>query len=192
MLHGYGSDENDLFAFSSELDERYFVISVRAPLQMMPFGNAWYTIHFDAPQGKWTDTEQALNSRELIKDFINQACETYPVDPSNVSLIGFSQGTILSLAVALSYPKLIKNVVALSGYVNKDLVEPQSEADFSHLDVFASHGLMDQVIPVEWARQTPSFLDARGIKHVYHEYPVGHGVSPENFYAFKSWLEQRT
>jgi len=52
MLHGYGSDENDLFSFASELHENFCIISVRAPYQLQPYGNAWYAINFDEEQIK--------------------------------------------------------------------------------------------------------------------------------------------
>ena len=61
--------------------------------------------------------------------------------------------------------------------------------DFSNLKMFVSHGTVDQVIPVEWARKAPAVLDSLGISNVYKEYPVGHGVAPQNFYDLKNWLE---
>ncbi len=192
MLHGYGSDENDLYSFADELPEELFIISVRAPHPMQPYGNAWYAIHFDAEQGKWNDTEQALKSRDIIADFIDLAVKAYPVNPNNVSLLGFSQGSILSYAVALNYPKKIKNIIALSGYLVTDILPKNMEkANYSHLDFYCSHGSADQVIPVEWARQTAPFLANLDIKHEYSEFPVGHGVSPQNFYAFRHWLVDR-
>ena len=191
MLHGYGSDENDLYSFSSELDEKLFIVSVQAPYPMFPYGYAWYTIHFDAPQGKWTDTEEALRSRDAIAGFIDEVCEAYPVDPDNITLLGFSQGTILGIAVALTYPEKVRNIVALSGYVNKDLIPADMENyDYSELAFYCSHGSADQVIPVEWARQTPPFFDALKIDYSYSEFPVGHGVAPQNFYEFRTWLEK--
>lgn len=190
MCHGYGSDENDLFSFASELPEELFIISLRAPYPMQPYGNAWYAINFDAVQGKWSDNEQAKESVDAISQFIDYAVYTYPVNPNNVTLLGFSQGTILSCAVALNYPKKVKNIVALSGYLNKEILpETVENSEVSHLNFFCSHGSVDQVIPVDWARQTPGFLDALGINHVYKEYPVGHGVAPQNFYDFKDWLK---
>ena len=190
MCHGYGSDENDLFSFASELPEELFIISLRAPYPMQPYGNAWYAINFDAVQGKWSDNEQAKESVDAISQFIDYAVNTYPVNPNNVTLLGFSQGTILSCAVALNHPKKVKNIVALSGYLNKEILpETIENSDVSHLNFFCSHGSVDQVIPVDWARQTPGFLDALGINHVYKEYPVGHGVAPQNFYDFKDWLK---
>ena len=192
MCHGYGSDENDLFSFASELPEELFIISVKAPYPMQPFGNAWYAINFDAEKGKWSDNEQAIQSRDLIAKFIEEVVSTYPVNSSNISLLGFSQGCILSIAVALSYPKKVKNIVALSGYVNQDIISVESNTkDYAHLDFYCSHGSVDQVIPVQWAQQTPPFLNSLNIKHVYSEFPVGHGVAPQNFYQFKEWLKAR-
>ena len=192
MLHGYGSDENDLFSFAAELPEELFIISVKAPYPMQPYGNAWYAINFDAERGKWNDNEQAIASRDLIAKFIDEAVATYPVDKNNVSLLGFSQGSILSYAVALTYPEKVKNIVALSGYIVQDIFPDDiNTKDYSNLDFYCSHGSVDQVIPVDWARQTPAFLDGLNIKNQYSEFPVGHGVAPQNFYEFKTWLALR-
>ena len=192
MFHGYGSDENDLFSFSSELPKEFFIISVRAPYPMQPFGNAWYSINFDADKGKWNDKEQAIQSRDLIASFIDEATTNYPVDKNNVTLLGFSQGTILSYAVALNYPEKVKNIIALSGYVYHDILPKDfNNYNYSNLDFYCSHGNVDQVIPVDWARQTPNFLKSLNIKYTYSEFPVGHGVTPQNFYEFKDWLEKR-
>jgi phospholipase/carboxylesterase len=192
MLHGYGSDENDLFSFASELPEEFFIISVKAPQAIQPFGNAWYTINFDADKGKWSDNEEAKASRDLISKFIDEAISNYPVNSKNVTLLGFSQGSILSYAVALTHPEKVKNIVALSGYINKDIFpEDIEKKDYSNLDFYCSHGSADQVIPVNWARLTPPFLNNLNIKHKYSEFPVGHGVAPQNFYEFKDWLEKR-
>ena len=193
MLHGYGSDENDLFSFASELPEHLFIISVRAPYPMQPYGNAWYAINFDEEQGKWSDNEQAKKSRDLIAKFIDEVVQTYPVNKSNITLLGFSQGTILSYSVALTYPEKVKNIIALSGYINKDLLPKDIQSkDYSNLDFYCSHGSVDQVIPIDWARQTVPFLKQLNIKHSYSEFPVGHGVAPQNFYELKEWLRSRT
>ncbi len=192
MFHGYGSDENDLFSFASELPEELFIISVKAPYPLQPYGNAWYAINFDADQNKFSDNEQAIESRDKIATFIDEAIKSYPIDAKNITLLGFSQGTILSYAVALSHPEKIKNLIALSGYVNLDIIEPNfKQNDFSKLSVYASHGSQDQVIPVSWARKAPQLLAELGIDHKYSEFPVGHGVAPQNFMELKEWLKKR-
>ena len=192
LLHGYGSDENDLFSFASELPEELCIISAKAPYSLQPYGNAWYAINFDAEKGKWNDNEQAIQSRDLIAKFIDEVCNEYPVDPSNVTLLGFSQGTILSYSVALSYPEKIKNIIALSGYISEEIIaNNKNTALYTNLDFYCSHGSVDQVIPVEWARKTPQILKSLNIKHQYNEFPVGHGVAPQNFYELKEWLKKR-
>ncbi len=191
MCHGYGSDENDLFSFSNELPEELFIISVRAPYPMQPFGNAWYAINFD-DSGKWSDDEEVKTSRDLLKTFIDEACKIYPVNKHNVTLLGFSQGTILSLSLALTYPETLKNIIALSGYINHGSHPTDvSDKEYSNLDIYVSHGSVDQVIPVDWARKTAPFLSELGIKNSYSEFPVGHGVAPQNFYELKDWLKKR-
>jgi phospholipase/carboxylesterase len=192
MLHGYGSDESDLFSFASELPEELFIISVRAPYKMQPNGNAWYAINFDADQKKWSDDEQAKESRDKISNFIDEVVEAYPINKNNITLLGFSQGTILSYAVALSYPEKIRNVVALSGYINLDIIKDNFKSNnLSKLNFYCSHGSVDQVIPVDWARRTPEILKKLNVDYIYEEFPVGHGVAPQNFFSLKAWLKNK-
>ena len=136
LLHGYGSNEEDLFSFSSELPDEYYVVSVRAPYDLQPYGHAWYAIHFDADENKFSDDAQAIESRDLIVGFIDELIAKYPIDATQVSLIGFSQGAILSYATALSYPEKISRVVALSGYLNeKIIVEDYTSKNIKNLKV---------------------------------------------------------
>lgn len=191
LLHGYGSNEEDLFSFASELPEEYYVISARAPFDMMYGSYAWYAINFDADENKFSDIGQARASRDIIANFIDELVTEYPIDADNVTLIGFSQGCILSYAVALSYPEKVQRVVAMSGYFNPEIaVDDYAENDLSKLRIFASHGSVDQVIPVEWARKSIPMLQVLGIDIVFKEYMVGHGVAPQNFFDFKHWLSK--
>lgn len=189
LLHGYGSNEEDLFSFAPELPDDSYVISVRAPYDLQPYGHAWYAIHFDADENKFSDNVQAKQSVEIIASFIDEIVKQYPIDTENVTLIGFSQGAILSYATALTYPEKISKVVALSGYFNQEILpEVIDTKAISHLKFFVSHGSVDQVIPVDWARKAKPALENLGLEVEYQEYPVGHGVAPQNFFDFKNWL----
>ena len=191
LLHGYGSNEEDLFSFAPELPDDSYVISVRAPYDLQPYGHAWYAIHFDADENKFSDNVQAKQSVEIIASFIDEIVKQYPIDTENVTLIGFSQGAILSYATALTYPEKISKVVALSGYFNQEILpEIIDTKAISHLKFFVSHGSVDQVIPVDWARKAKPALENLGLEVEYQEYPIGHGVSPKNFYDFKNWLQR--
>jgi phospholipase/carboxylesterase len=191
MLHGFGSDENDLFSFAAELPKEYTIVSLKAPIPMQPHGNAWYNIYFDDANGKFSDDEQAITSRDLVVKCIDEIMETYQVSEEKITLLGFSQGTILSFSVALSYPEKVQRVVGLSGYINEGILkEGYENKNFSNLKVYTSHGSVDQVIPVSWAQKTKPFLDNLNIPCKYSEFPVGHGVAPQNFYELKEWLEK--
>lgn len=191
LLHGYGSNEEDLFSFASELPDEYYVISARGPFDLMYGSYAWYSINFDADENKFSDIGQAQQSRDLISDFIDELIAQYPIDADKVTLVGFSQGSILSYAIALSYPEKVHRLVAMSGYLNTEIaVENFEKNDFSNLRIFASHGTVDQVIPVDWARKAAPVLKQLGIDIVYKEYPVGHGVAPQNFFDFRNWLQE--
>lgn len=192
LLHGYGSNEEDLFSFATELPENLLIVSARAP-QSLGFGSyAWYTINFTADQGKFSDIPEAIEAKEKIATFIDEIQEKYHISPNKTFLLGFSQGTILSYAVALNYPQKVQKIIALSGYINPELLPKDiNSKDYSNLDFFISHGNVDQVIPVEWAKKAPEFLNTLNIKNSYKEYPVGHGVAPQNFIDFKKWIEER-
>ncbi|OIQ36988.1 MAG: phospholipase [Bacteroidetes bacterium MedPE-SWsnd-G1] len=192
LLHGYGSNEQDLFSFASELPEDLFIVSARAPMTMNPGSYAWYTIHFDMNNGKFSDIDEAKESISKISTFIDEVKEEYQVGIENTFLLGFSQGTILSYAIGLNYPEKVQHIIALSGYINLDLLESGHRINnFSKLDFFCSHGTVDQVIPVEWAQNAEPYLNELGIENTYKEYMVGHGVAPQNFYDFKKWIEDR-
>jgi phospholipase/carboxylesterase len=192
LLHGYGSNEADLFSFASELPDEYYVISARAPYDLQYGSYAWYAINFDADQNKFSDHNQAVLSRDLVVKFIEELKAKFPIDSSNITLIGFSQGSILSYSIALSFPNIVQRVGALSGYLNLDINSDDYQSnDFSNLKIFASHGIVDQVIPIDWARKTEPILKSLGINSTYKEYPIGHGVSPQNFFDLKDWLVKK-
>ena len=93
--------------------------------------------------------------------------------------------------MALSYPEKVQRVIAMSGYVSTEIAIDGFENNaLGKLKIFASHGTVDQVIPLEWARKSIPILENLGIEVIYKEYPIGHGVSPQNFYDFKNWLLQ--
>ena len=84
----------------------------------------------------------------------------YNITPAKTFLLGFSQGTILSYSVALNHPNLVQKVIALSGYINPNIIPEDIETiDYSNLHFYCSHGSVDQVIPVDWARRSKPFLD---------------------------------
>ena len=59
LLHGYGSNERDLFSFAEELPEELLIVSAQAPYEMGHGGYAWYAINFDNVNGKFSDLKNS-------------------------------------------------------------------------------------------------------------------------------------
>ena len=190
LLHGFGSNENDLFSFAEELPKELLVISAQAPYEMGYGAYAWYAINFDDVNGKFSDLKQAKESIDKIAVFIDEIKLKYNTNADKTFLLGFSQGAILSYSISFFYPNKVNAVLALSGYINSELLPTEISKDIK-TDYYCSHGSVDQVLPVDWARKSKPFLDNLNLQNVYSEYPVGHGVAPQNFYSFKSWIEER-
>ncbi len=191
LLHGYGSNEQDLFSFADELPDELLIVSARAPYEMGFGGYAWYAINLDASNNKFSNLDEARASIEKIAFFIDKIKATYNTNTTNTFLLGFSQGAILSYALSFNYPNKVQHVLALSGYINNELLPENTSEINSTTDYYISHGNADQVLPVEWARKAPLFLDSLALKNVYSEYSVGHGVAPQNFFSLKKWIEER-
>ena len=190
LLHGYGSNKEDLFSFADELPDDLLIVSAQAPLSIGNGGYAWYSINFDDINGKFSDLKEARQSINEIADFIEEIKIKYNTNPDKTFLLGFSQGAILSYSLSFFHPNKIQHILALSGYINTELL-PENISSEIKTDYYCSHGSVDQVLPVEWARNSKPFLDNLGFQNEYSEYNVGHGVVPQNFYSLKKWIEAR-
>lgn len=190
LLHGFGSNESDLHSFANYLPENHYIVSIRAPFKLPNGGFAWYNISFDEDMNKFNDHDQAKDSINMIINFIEELSNKYLIDKDKISLLGFSQGTILSYALCLNYPEKFKNIIGFSGYIDEAMINIESEnTDYSKLNLYISHGKDDPVIPVDWARKSTEVLKRNKIKYSFNEFNSGHTISSENFYDFKNWLE---
>ena len=190
LLHGFGSNESDLHSFANYLPENHYIVSIRAPFKLPNGGFAWYNISFDKDMNKFNDQDQAKDSVNMIINFIEELSNKYLIDKDKISLLGFSQGTILSYALCLNYPEKFKNIIGFSGYIDEAMINIVSKnTDYSKLNLYISHGKDDPVIPVDWARKSTEVLKRNKIKYSFNEFNSGHTISSENFYDFKNWLE---
>ena len=189
LLHGLGSNEQDLFSFAPHLDPRYRILSVRAPQRYSYGGYAWFDINFGpgAPQPNQVHMEA---SGKTLLTFIEEVSEQY--HPSRIYLGGFSQGAIMSYLTALSNPTLLSGVLGMSGYIhqNDSLPTIASEA-LQKLPIFATHGVNDQVLPVFLGRSTRDYFQSLHLNYIYQEYPMGHEVSQACFEDCRNWLAQQ-
>lgn len=192
MLHGYGSNKEDLFSLSSGISDEFTIISLQAPHGISDWGYAWYSISL-YPDFQY-DKKQFQSSTSEIYHFIKEACEQFNLDENRITLLGFSQGCILSLNLALLYPNEIKKVVGLSGFIQKDLLNLNDlkEKNFNNTQIYMSHGIFDEIIPVAWADESAELLKSLNVNLLYEKFEQRHEVSAKNFHSLCQWISKNS
>jgi len=189
LLHGIGSNEDDLFQLKDNLPQGYVIVSARAPYMLSPGRYTWFELAHNL--GKPViNAEQAEKSRLVINTFITQLTERYDIDPSNIYLGGFSQGGIMSYSVGLTLPHKVKGIFILSSRLLPE-VKPliKGRALLEQLRVFIAHGKGDNVLPLHYAHEATTYLKPLLPLMEYHEYDLEHRIGKQELADLKSWLE---
>lgn len=189
LLHGVGSNEEDLFSLTNYLPESLLIFSVRGPLTLGRNSFGWYEVLFTTGQPK-INLEQERESRNLLLNFLEYLKLNYKFDESNIWIGGFSQGAIMSYSIGLLYPERIKGMIALSGRL---LEENKAQVNVSekvlNKKIFISHGTNDRILSVEYARSVKGYLESIGVHPHYKEYEEGHSINREMLKDLIQWLE---
>lgn len=192
LIHGRGTNERDLLSIGAQLPEELHVLSVRAPQRMDgPNSYTWYDLDLSGGglHASQPDPDGFRRSLDLVHEFVEGAVDAYDLDPERVGLLGFSQGSITSLAALLERPEAYRWVVALNGYLAES---HESEAEnAAGKPVFIGCGSMDQVIPAERAQRAAERLEAGGGNVRFETYNVGHGTTPAEVSDVVEWVETR-
>ena len=189
LLHGYGSNADDLFSFADYLPDHLTVISLEAPLDTPFGGKAWYSIHFDSEQDKWSDLKEANKSLAAITKQVGYFINQYNLNPKDICLMGFSQGAILSWSLLMDQPDRYRRAVCMSGYINTQLLKKPLE-EYKNILAYASHGTSDSTVPYDWAVSSIKKLHKKNPQLTFNTYPDGHNVSSENFRDLLEWLSK--
>lgn len=188
LLHGYGSNEQDLFDLAPFFGGDLLTLSLRAPLVLEPGAFAWFEIGFTR-DGIAVDTRQAERSCVMLIDFIERAIVAYAADPARVVLIGFSQGATMAALVGLARPDLVRGTAILSGIVPTTILSTAPEpSSLEGRSFFVAHGIQDAVVAIAHGRATNALLTSMPIALTYQEYPIGHTIGQEELRDLIAWL----
>src|SRR5689334_2655804 len=186
-LHGLGSNEQDLIGLAPHLPNGFLWISPRAPLVLGQNAYEWFRVKVI---GK-PDPEQVASALETIDHFIDEILFAYPIDPNKLFLLGFSQGSLLSMCYTLEHPAHVTGVVAQSGYIPSHIDLDINRKEVKNKPFILTHGIQDTMIPVEWARASRDRLQELGVDLTYHEFQMGHNVSLDSLEVISAWLMQQ-
>lgn len=192
MLHGYGSNESDLFEISKGIDERYIVFSLRAPIALSDGGFCWFNLEIIPNQPLKRNYKEAAESRKKILNFISSACKNFDADSSQVFLMGFSQGAIMSYDLAFAAPKKIKGILALSGLLLDETKALKTDyTKLANVKFFIAHGNSDNVIKIEDADKANEFLKSKKVVDLsYTKYEMPHAIMGNELNDIKKWLKK--
>jgi phospholipase/carboxylesterase len=189
LLHGRGTNEDDLLGLVDYLDPRFFIISARAPYRFQDGygGYTWYDVQdIGSPV-----LQQFDESYRKLLQFLTDIKTGYPVDAESVFLLGFSMGSVMSFAAALTVPGLVRGIVAHSGYVPENTNLSFACNRLQGLSAFVAHGIHDPVIPIEYGRRAHELLKQTSADVTYKEYPIPHTISEQSLSDLSDWLQKK-
>ena len=183
LLHGYGADGNDLFGLSGPLGQHLADTAFRSPnapekCRVNPMGRQWFSISWldGSPE---SEMEAGFHrSADILDRYITEAMAEEGVGPAQTALVGFSQGTMMSLHVAPRRAQPLAGIVGFSGrlHVGDNL---KKEA-LSKPPVLLIHGDQDEMIPVAALAEAQTALTAAGFPVKSHvSRGIGHGIAPD-------------
>jgi len=174
LMHGLGSDEQDMFGLAQAIDSGFEIVCLRAPMSYGP-GFAWFEIAF-SPIGIEPNYDQFWESVEVVADLLKAE------DPATTIVGGFSQGAMMTAGLMVKHPLLFSKAVLLSG--RGVGLEPGGFPGTA----FQAHGQFDDVIPFRDGVQLRSELSQMGDRHAFHAYDMGHWVCEEEIDDLNAWL----
>ena len=191
LLHGYGADGNDLIGLAPVLaplmpDAVFHAPNAPYPCEGNPMGYQWFSIaRFDPPQR----LAGAREAAPLIDTFLDDMLAKYGLDEARTALIGFSQGTLMSLHVGLRRAMPLAGIVGFSGA----LAGPEVLKDEirSRPPVLLVHGDSDEMLPAVLTQQAAEVLRQNDVKVAMHIIKgLGHGIEQKGLsYAARFLLE---
>jgi phospholipase/carboxylesterase len=186
-LHGRGSNEQDLIGLADYLPGDFLWISPRGTFDLGPDSYEWFQI---TQVGK-PDPVRLANALNTIDTFIDEIIANYPVDKNKLYLLGFSQGSIVSMSYALTKPQRVAGVIAQSGYIPHESGLQIDETGVKGKPFIVTHGIQDPMLPVDWARRSRDILQKLETDLEYHEFNMAHNVTAESLAAINTWLEKQ-
>jgi phospholipase/carboxylesterase len=197
FLHGYGADGNDLIdigrAWQQMLPHAAFVSPhAPEPCGQAPVGRQWFPLTMRDPNERWLGVNKAAPALER---FLDAELARHKLPPSALALVGFSQGTMMSLHVGLRRATAPAAIVGYSGVlVTPADVDPDKFAAeiTSRPPVLLVHGDRDDLIPPQALFQSTQGLAALEVPVEWHlSSGVGHGIDGEGLRHGGEFLARR-
>ncbi|KQX35829.1 hypothetical protein ASD04_13270 [Devosia sp. Root436] len=193
LLHGYGSDGNDLIGLAPQwqgvLPDAVFISpNAPEPCRQLAFGFQWFDVSMEGDRLARRQ-EGVASARPVLMEFLDDLWSQSGIGPENTILVGFSQGAMMALHTGLSLEKPLMGIIAFSGA----FVPPEGfgSRPLAKSPVCLVHGDRDAVVDLEHSADAEVALRLAGYDVAYHvSEGVGHGIAPDGL-AFATAFIQR-
>jgi phospholipase/carboxylesterase len=190
LMHGVGSDEEDLFGLTPYVPAQFHVISLRAPYVMGPGAYGWFEFTVSRVGDRVINEPQEAASRATVAKTVASAARQLGIPPERVVVGGFSQGGIMSLSLLLTQPALLKAAMVLHSRLLTQVMPLVAAPEaLKGTQLWLSHGTRDQVIPLAAAHQIRDLVKTLPVALAYAEYASAHEIIEEELKEAMRWLE---
>lgn len=192
-LHGWGANAMDLLGLAPYLcNGKFLMICPQGPVQMEigpgAAGYGWFPLTLGGPP----DIPSILTARDGLKSFLDSILTRYPIDRNKLVLLGFSQGGVMAYSLALDNPERFSAAAVLSSWLPQELAKSLiAPAAGQRPLTLIQHGLHDELIEVDRARESVESLRQFHAPVTYREYNMGHEISQKSLADLSAWLEEK-
>jgi phospholipase/carboxylesterase len=174
ILHGRGDVAHTGWIEGFEVQARYFF-----PQAPLPFGDGYSWFHYSASAGVDKLAEDIAERAEQLAGAIETLTDDRPTQGKPI-VSGFSQGAMLSYALALLHPERIAQAVPVAGLLPQPLYADLPKSGVRYPPIFALHGTEDTLVPFDLDATMVQRLQTKGMHVNLQEYPgVRHSLRPE-------------
>ena len=123
---------------------------------------------------------------EVIIKNINKLSTQFELNKSDATVLGFSQGGSICWKLGLDYSENIRRILPISSYIN---VFDYKIDNHNNILTYTSHGLYDDIIPIDLVKETILELIESNDNITFEEFPSGHTINQENLSSIIKWIE---
>ncbi|MDP9894468.1 phospholipase/carboxylesterase [Variovorax boronicumulans] len=190
LMHGVGSNEQDLFGLARLMPPQFHVLSLRAPYVLSPDAYAWFEFEVLSNGERRIDEEQERESRFLVGEMIDSAAQQLGVPPERIVVGGFSQGGIMALSLLLTQPAKLRAAMVWHSRLLAQVAPHIAPAEaFEGKALWVSHGSADNVIPPTAAAATRELARTLPLALSGSDFPGAHEIRPAELQGSIAWLQ---
>ncbi|HLO30582.1 MAG TPA: hypothetical protein VK249_15670 [Anaerolineales bacterium] len=187
LIHGLTGDENSMWVFARDLQAQYWIVAPRAPNIATQGGYSWRLPQFDSLDQ--LNLDELRSAAEALLRLVDEYSASVGLEASLFDVMGFSQGAVMSNALAFLYPERIRKVGILAGFVPSGLEDLVAQHPLAGKHFFVAHGTKDPTVNIERARASIEILKQAGAQVTYCEDEVGHKLSVTCLHALKKFFQ---